>query len=52
MTAVKPAPARMPSRGLEKVDMRLMKASDSRRGDMAELIMSMPMNSTPRPARI
>ena len=50
--AVKIMPARMPSRGLEKLDMMLTKASDSRRGAMAALIMSMPMNSTPRPAKI
>ena len=52
MMAVKIMPARMPSRGLEKLDMMLTKASDSRRGAMAALIISMPMNSTPRPAKI
>ncbi len=49
---MKPAPARIPSSGLEKLDIIWMNASDSRRGDMAPLIMSIPMNSTPRPARI
>ena len=50
--AVKAVPATIPIRGLEKVPTRLTKAGQSRRGDMAELIMSIPMNSTPRPARI
>ena len=50
--AVKIIPARIPRTGLEKVDMIRMKPSDSRRGSMAELIMSMPMNSTPSPVRI
>ena len=46
------APAVMPSRGLEKVDIRRMKPSESRSGYMAALIISMAMNSTPRPAKI
>ena len=49
MMAVKIMPARIPRTGLEKVDMIRMKPSDSRRGSMAELIMSMPMNNTPQP---
>ena len=52
MMAVKPAPTRMPTRGLEKVETSSTNSGESRRGDMAALIMSMPMNSTPRPARI
>ena len=50
--AVKAAPARMPSRGLENLVNSSTKAGESRRGTMAELIISMPMNSTPSPARM
>ena len=52
MTAVKIIPARIPKRGLLNWVIRLMKASDSRRGIMAELIISMPINRMPRPAII
>ena len=52
MTAVKAAPARIPNRGLEKVDMIRIKGSESRNGDMEELIMPIPINNTPNPARI
>ena len=52
MTAVKNAPARIPNRGLEKVDMIRIKGSESRNGDMEELIMPIPINNTPNPARI
>ena len=50
--AVKAAPARMPTTGLEKVLTRLTKAGHSRRGSMAEPIISIPIKSTPKPARI
>ena len=49
MRAVKRAPARMPSTGLENLVIRSTKAGISRRGTMAALIMSMPMKRTPRP---
>ena len=52
MTAVNAAPARMPRSGFEKRVISEMNASDSRSGIMDELIMSMPMNKTPRPAMI
>ena len=52
MMAVKQAPTRMPTMGLEKLDTSWIKASDSRRGAMAVLIISMPMKSTPSPAMI
>ena len=52
MRAVKPAPTRMPTMGLEKVLTTLTKAGHSFRGSMAVPIMSMPMKSTPRPARM
>ena len=50
--AVKRAPTRIPIRGLEKVLTTSTKAGHSRRGSMEELIISMPMKSTPRPARM
>lgn len=52
MIAVKTAPAKIPSRGLENRVIRLINAWESRRGVMAVLIISIPMNSTPRPAMI
>ena len=52
MIAVKIAPARMPRTGLENWVISEMKASDSRSGIIAALIMSMPMNRMPRPAMI
>ena len=52
MMAVNTAPARMPSTGLENRVISEMNASESRRGIMALLIISMPMNRTPRPAMI
>ena len=52
MMAVNTAPAKMPSTGLLNWVSRLTKASDSRSGAMEELIMSMPMNRTPKPAII
>ena len=52
MIAVKIAPARMPRTGLEKRVMILTKVSDSRRGTIAALIISIPMNKMPRPAII
>ena len=52
MMAVKMVPVRMPTRGLEKVETRFTKASESRRGSIAALIMSMPMNRIPRPPRM
>ena len=52
MIAVKTAPAKIPSRGLEKRVIRLINAWESRRGTIAALIISIPMNSTPRPAMI
>ena len=50
--AVNSAPNRMPSRGLDRVDIRWMKAGNSRSGAMAALMVSMPINRMPRPARI
>lgn len=50
--AVNRAPTAMPSRGLENLVIRSTKAWESRRGIMEELIISMPINSTPRPAMI
>ena len=50
--AVNSAPAKMPSSGLLNRVIRLIKASDSRRGSMEELIMSMPKKRMPRPAMI
>ena len=52
MMAVNTAPARMPSRGLLNWVIMLTNTSDSRRGAMEELIISMPMNRMPRPAMI
>ena len=52
MMAVNSAPAKMPSSGLLNRVIRLIKASDSRRGNMEELIMSMPKKRMPRPAMI
>jgi hypothetical protein len=40
----------MPSRGLERVAIRVTKAETSRRGSIAALIISMPMNRMPMPA--
>ena len=52
MTAVNSAPARIPTSGFEKVLTISTKAGHSRSGSMDELIISMPMNSTPSPARM
>ena len=52
MMAVKMAPTAMPTRGLEKVLTMFTKAGISRRGSMEVPIISMPMKSTPRPARM
>ena len=52
ISAVKAAPARMPINGLLKLDTRSTKAGESRRGIMAELIISIPMNRIPSPAMI
>ena len=46
------APAKMPNNGLEKEVISSMNAGSSRSGSMAVLIISMPMNKTPRPAKI
>ena len=50
--AVNTAPARIPITGLENLVIRWMKASLSRSGTMASLIIPIPMNSTPIPATI
>ena len=52
MMAVKIAPARMPRIGLENLVISETKASDSRRGTIELLIMSIPMNRIPKPAMI
>ena len=52
MMAVNTAPARIPRTGLENLVIRDTKASESLRGIIAELIISIPMKSTPRPATI
>lgn len=52
MTAVKSAPARIPSSGLPNRVMRLTNASESRSGIMEELIISIPMKRMPSPATI
>ena len=50
--AVKIMPAKIPRAGLLKRVISPMNASDSRRGTMAPLIISMPRKSTPKPAMI
>lgn len=49
MTAVNSAPAKIPITGLEKVVIRLTNPGISRSGAMEALIISIPMNNTPRP---
>ena len=52
ISAVNPAPTRIPSRGLLNLVISSTNCGSSLNGDMAELIMSIPMNRTPMPATI
>ena len=50
--AVKMAPMAIPISGFLKVVIKLMKVAESWRGAMASPIISIPMNSTPSPAKM
>ena len=52
MIAVNTAPARIPRIGLENWVSRAIKASESLNGIIAALIISIPTNKIPNPARI